>query len=269
VKLYKALCVIALLASFCVGCSSDDSDGGETATGKTFLLVHGAWMGAWCWADVVTDLRARGASVETVELPAHGDDMTALADATLDAYVTRVTAAVDGHEKPVILVGHSMAGMVITGAAEADPSKIEKLVYLGAYLPHDGQSLLDLAMTDTDSHLGAVSVVDQDVGLVKIPSASLKDIFVADGSDAVVTELEHRYRDEPLAPFVTPMHTTQANWGSVPKVYLYTKQDHAVSYSLQRRMTDGVKLSSSVELDASHSPFLSQPALTASTLAGL
>ncbi len=268
-KLCKTLYAVVLIASFCGGCSSDDSGNVESAKGKTFLLVHGAWMGAWCWSDVALALRARGATVETVELPAHGDDMTALADATLDAYVAKVRTALASHDRPVILVGHSMAGMVITGAAEADPSKIEKLVYLGAYLPQDGQSLIDLAMTDADSQLGAVSVVDQDAGLVRLPSASLKDVFAADGSAAAVKDLESHYRDEPLLPFLTPMHTTKANWGSVPKVYLYTKQDHAVSYGLQQRMTAGVALVGSVDLDTSHSPFLSQPTLTASTLAGL
>jgi pimeloyl-ACP methyl ester carboxylesterase len=195
--------------------------------------------------------------------------MTALADATLDAYVAKVTTALDAEKDPVILVGHSMAGIVITGAGEADPAKIEKLVYLGAYLPKDGQSLFDLAMTDADSHLGPASVVDEKTGLVSIPTASLKDVFVADGTDAEVAELKQRYRDEPLVPFVTPMHTTDANWGSVPKVYVYTKEDHAVSYALQQRMTQDVTLIGSAELDTSHSPFLSQPALTASTLAAL
>ena len=267
-KWFKTMSAAALMAMICVACSSDDGSQ-PAATGKTYLLVHGAWMGAWCWADVAKALRAQGATVDTVELPAHGDDMTALADATLDAYVSKVTTALDAEKSPVILVGHSMGGMVITGAAEAAPGKIEKLVYVGAYLPKDGQSLFDLAMTDTDSHLGPASVVDMDAGLVRIPKASLKDVFVADGSDAEVEELEQRYRDEPLVPFVTPVHTSAENWGSVPKVYVYTTQDHAVSYSLQQRMTQGVPLVNSKMLDTSHSPFLSQPALTASVLSAL
>jgi pimeloyl-ACP methyl ester carboxylesterase len=267
-KWFKTVSATVLMAMTCVACGSD-APSDPAAKGKTFLLVHGAWMGAWCWTDVANALRAQGATVDTVELPAHGNDMTALADATLDAYVAKVTAALDTETTPVILVGHSMAGMVITGAAEAAPEKIEKLVYLGAYLPKDGQSLFDLAMTDTDSHLGQVSVVDQEAGLVSIPAESLKDVFLADGSDAEVAELKSRYRDEPLVPFVTPVHTTVENWGSVSKVYIYTKQDHAVSYALQQRMTQGVTLAGSEELDTSHSPFLSQPALTASTLAAL
>ncbi len=236
---------------------------------NTYVLVHGAWMGAWAWDDVAAGLRAKGATVVAVELPGHGSDQTPLPGANLDAYVAKVGAAVDSAAKPVVLVGHSMAGMVITQVAELKADKIKKLVYLAAYLPKDGQKLLDMALTDADSHTGKTAKIDEKNGIADIPKEALQDDFLADGSPAAVAKLQANYRPEPLAGFVAPVKTTAANWGRVPKVYIYTKQDHAVSYPLQQRMTAGIQFASTLTLDTSHAPFLSQPTAVVTALAGL
>ena len=260
------LSILAVTAlSTLVGCDS----GTTTANQKSYVLVHGAWMGAWCWNDVVDGLRAQGGTVTTVELPAHGGDQTPLPQATLDAYITKVRAAVDAAPAPVILVGHSLGGMVITGVAEVDGAKLAKIVYIGAFLPKDGQSLYDLASSDASSHLGPALVVDQPNGLVKIPSDKLADIFIADGTPGEIASVVSNYRDEPLAPFVTPIHTTATGWGAVTKAYIYTKDDHAVSLTLQQMMTAGVTMSSTATLDTSHAPFLSRPDLVVSALASM
>jgi pimeloyl-ACP methyl ester carboxylesterase len=254
--------VITTSLSALAGCGSD----GNVAVQRNYLLVHGAWMGAWCWADVADGLRADGSTVATVELPAHGSDQTPLPDATLDAYVAKVRAAVAAAPKPVVLVGHSMGGMVITGVAELDGAKLAEVVYLGAYLPKDGQSLYDLAASDAASHLGPALQVDQEHGLAKIPADKLVDIFVGDGTEAEIASVVSHYRDEPLAPFVTPIHTTAAGWGAVPKGYIFTKNDHAISLALQQTMTAGVAMSSTATLETSHAPFLSKPDAVVSAL---
>ena len=258
------------MSTFVGGCSSSDrNEPTPPAAPKSYVLVHGAWMGAWCWNEVAQQLRADGEIVTTVELPAHGDDHTALADATLDAYVAKVSAAVDTSATPVILVGHSLGGVVVTAVAEHEPSKIAKLVYVGAFLPKDGQSLFDLASTDPDARLGKVLVIDKEHGIASVPTDSLADVFLADGSPDEVSLLQSRYRDEPLAPFVTPVHTTAANWGAVTKAYIFTKEDHAISYGAQQRMTAGVAFAKTAVIDTSHSPFLSQPAIVVSSLRGM
>jgi pimeloyl-ACP methyl ester carboxylesterase len=236
---------------------------------NTYVLVHGAWMGAWVWDAVAEGLRKRGATVDVIELPAHGADKTPLSGANLATYVAKVDAAIDASRGKVVLVGHSMAGMVITQAAEDRPAKIDKLVYLAAYLPQNGQKLLDLAMTDADSHAGKALQVDEKNGIIDVPLDQLADCFLADGAPAAVAALRAHYKPEPLAGFVMPVITTEARWGSVPKVYFYTEQDHAVSYALQRRMTDGVKLAGTRTFASSHSPFLSQPDQLVDALARL
>jgi pimeloyl-ACP methyl ester carboxylesterase len=236
---------------------------------KTYVLVHGAWMGAWVWQDVANGLKAQGATVAVVELPAHGADTSALPQANLSAYVQRVNAAIDSASGPVILVGHSMGGMVVTQAAEERVDRIQMLVYLAAYLPKNGQKLLDLALTDADSHSGRVLQVDEQSGLANIPADALQDCFLADGSAAAVEALKAYYRPEPLAGFIAPVQTTPERWGSVKKAYFYTQQDHAISYPLQQRMSEGIAFALTHTFDSSHSPFLSRPAEVVAALASL
>lgn len=235
---------------------SSDSTSAPLAS-KSFVLVHGAWQGAWAWNAEAAALRAKGATVTVVELPGHGDDTTPLPQNTLDAYVAKTAQAVDASPSNVVLVGHSIAGAVITGVAEARPSRIDKLVYLSAYVFKDGQTVFDLANTDAASHLGGTIKIDMDHGVASLPKEQLGDIFCADCSADALSALVAHYRDEPLAPFVTPVHVTPENWGRASKFYLFTKQDHAVSYDLQQRMTAGVSWTGTATLDTSHSPFLS------------
>lgn len=264
-KLLSFASILSVAIAF-AGCGNDAK---PVVTPRSYLLVHGAWMGAWCWDDVAAGLRADGSTVSTVDLPAHGSDQTPLPGATLDAYIATVRAALAAAPQPVILVGHSMGGMVVTGVAELDGPKLAKVIYLGAYLPQDGQSLNDLASTDATSHLGPALQIDAADGLAKLPADDLQDLFIADGTASEVASLVAHYRDEPLAPFVTPIHTTAAGWGAVPKAYIYTQNDHAISLALQQAMTAGVPMSATATIPTSHAPFLSAPALVVSTLEAL
>jgi pimeloyl-ACP methyl ester carboxylesterase len=231
----------------------------QALASKSFVLVHGAWQGAWVWADEATALRARGATVAVVELPGHGDDMTPVPGDTLETYVATTVAAIDASPSNVVLVGHSLAGAVITEAAEARASAVDRLVYLAAYVPKDGEQVLDIANTDADSHIkiGVTLNIDMDHGVGAIAKDQLGDIFCADCSADALKSLADHYRDEPLPAFVTPVHSTPENWGRVSKFYIYTKQDRAVSYALQRTMTKDISWAGTLALDTSHSPFLS------------
>ena len=260
---------VAIAVAACGGPSQPPVHGGdaEPPAATSFVLVHGAWMGAWSWDAVAAELRARGAAVTAVELPGHGDDDTPAPEATLDAYVATVASAVDASAAPPVLVGHSMAGMVISAVAEQHPEQLRGLVYLAAYVPKDGQTLQELAATDAASHVGPALHIDPDTGLASIDRDQLEDVFCADCSAAAAARLHDRYRDEPLPAFAAPVHVSPGRWGQVARRYIYTTQDHAVSLDLQQRMTAGIDWTGTATLDTSHAPLLSQPALVADTLA--
>ncbi len=254
-SILPTLCLVGAL----FGCSSTGSSAMNGATeAPSYVVVHGAWSGAWAWDAVAAELRANGKDVTVVELPAHGADVTPIADATLDAYAAKVESVVDAASGPVVLIGHSLGGMIISQVAEHEPDKIAKLVFVAGFFPKDGDTALALAMNDPDTHLGNALNVDQSQGTADVDPTMLIDVFCADCSTAEQSELQAHYRTEPVAPLATPVHITAANWGSVAKYYVYTQQDHAISYSAQQTQTaDGAFVKTAL-LDSSHSPFLSE-----------
>jgi pimeloyl-ACP methyl ester carboxylesterase len=116
------------------------------ANPATFVLVHGAWCGGWCYACVAALLRARGHTVFTPTLTGQGERAHLLAGSiSLSTHIDDVLG-VFHYERlsDVVLAGHSYGGMVITGVADRAAGKVKALAYLDAFIPDDGQSLFDI-----------------------------------------------------------------------------------------------------------------------------
>ena len=113
---------------------------------STFVLIHGAWHGSWCWKRVRKALQDQGHQVFTPTLTGLADRSHLLSPAVnLDTHIDDVVNLIRWEElSDVVLCGHSYAGAVISGVADRIPDRIRALVYLDAFLPEDGQSLLDL-----------------------------------------------------------------------------------------------------------------------------
>ena len=112
----------------------------------TFVLVHGAWHGGWCYARVAKLLRANGHHVYTPTLTGLGERSHLTQQTiTLTTHVTDIVNLLTFENvRDVVLLGHSYGGMVISGVVEAVPERIAALVYLDAFVPENGQSLHDL-----------------------------------------------------------------------------------------------------------------------------
>jgi pimeloyl-ACP methyl ester carboxylesterase len=174
----KVILSLLLLVSFSVvfsACSKDDDH--QNLKTKTYVLVHGAWQAPYACGAVKSSLEKAGNHVVVVELPGHGCDQTAPQNLSIDIYRDKVIDALSGIDGKVILVGHSLGGVVISAVAEKVPSKIEKLVYIGAYLPASGQSLLDLAQTDPDALLGKSLVPSADQLTLDVVHDNITSIF--------------------------------------------------------------------------------------------
>ena len=113
----------------------------------TYVLVHGAWHGGWCWNRVAPLLRDKGHDVYTPTLTGLGERVhLATPEVDLSTHVTDVVNVIEFEDlRNVVLMGHSYGGQVITGVAGAIPERIGQLVYLDASLPNDGESLSQLA----------------------------------------------------------------------------------------------------------------------------
>jgi len=231
----------------------------DGSTVSTFVLVHGAWHGAWCWYRIVPLLESAGHTVVTVDLPAHGTDTTPVGEVTMDAHVERVGEALGAQDEPAVLVGHSMGGAVITQTAEHYTDAIDRLVYLSGFLLGDGEKLLDYAETDEESVVTPNLIVDEDAGIASVADEAVREAFYADCSDEDVALAKSLHRPEPLAGLVTPMDTTESGFGSLPRIYLGCERDNAITPATQAAMRDGLPCDDVLELDTGHSPFFSAP----------
>lgn len=118
----------------------------EAANMTTYVLVHGAYHGGWCWRDVARDLRTRGHEAFTPTLTGLGERKHLISPAVnLSTHIEDVAAVLEWEDlRDVVLVGHSYGGMVTTGVADRLPHRIADMVYLDATVPKDGQSVLDV-----------------------------------------------------------------------------------------------------------------------------
>lgn len=216
-----------------------------------FLLVHGAWHGAWAWDRVAPELERRQASVHRVDLPSAG------AGGDLAADVTAVRAALDqlSGGGPVTLVGHSYGGFVIT-AASVGRTDIAELVYLCAFQPDIGESLLSLI----GGVLPTWAAMDDTSSTVLDPIAA----FYADVDQEVAVAASKRLRPQSLKSFRDPV--TRAGWRDVASTYIACTQDMAIPYETQQTMSQ--RATQVLTMESSHSPFLSRPQELAQLLLG-
>lgn len=232
-----------------------------------FVLVHGAWHGAWCWYKIIPLLQQHGHTVVAPELPGHGIDRTPTNRISMQSYTDRVCQALDEDDEPAILVGHSMGGIVITQTAEFRTEKISKLVYLAAYLMPSGRSLFDEVQTHDDSLMPPNMVFDEnDPSYVGFRHEAARDTFYGDCSDDDVILALSLLTPQPQSPLRAPMQTTDENFGRVPRIYIEALQDRTVTGDVQKRMYTELPCKQVITMDTSHSPFFSQPEVLANHL---
>jgi len=235
---------------------------------STFVLVHGAWHGGWCWYRIAARLEAAGHTVFAPDMPGHGTDRTPIEDVTMDTIVAKIGGYIDAAKEPVILAGHSYGGAVITQIAERYAAKVSRLVYVAAFLLQNGQSTFDAA-ADDDSALNGKVVFAPDGKTATADPSIYREAFYANCGDEDVVLARQLLVPEAVAGFQTPMQITPENFGRVPRDYVECTQDRAISIARQRRMHAAQPCRRVFTLETDHSPFFSAPdALSECLLAG-
>ena len=226
---------------------------------STFVLIHGAFHGGWCWYKVVAAVEKHGHTVLAPDLPGHGKDKTPVADVTLQRYVDSVCQLLDAQREPVILVGHSMGGGIITQVAEERPDHIKCLVYLAASLPRNGWSMFGEFEYDKESATLANFVLAADQKSATFREAGLKEVFYADCSDEDIVLAKLSVVPQAMEPMSVPVNTSEAKWGRVPRVYIECLRDRALTPQFQKRLYTASPCQQVISMDTSHSPFFSAP----------
>lgn len=229
-----------------------------------FLLIHGSCHGAWCWDQTIAALAALGHNARAIDLPGHGADPMPPEDVTLDDYARAIDAAL---ERPTHVVGHSMAGIALSAAAELAADRIASLIYLAAFPPLAGKSVVDMQQMYPDQPLRAAIRVSEDRKTWWPDPAAGRDRFYHDVPEAVARAAMARLTPEPMAPQLTRIEAAAAR--SLPRHYILCEEDHSVATGLQELFTADWQGGTVVRMPGSHSPFLARPEALARVLAGL
>jgi pimeloyl-ACP methyl ester carboxylesterase len=222
----------------------------------TVVLVHGGWDNSTGWNAVVEKLQKRGYPVIAPANP--------LRDLTSDAeYVSSVLDTIEG---PVVLVGHSYGGAVITNAAVGH-ANVEALVYIAGFAPDEGESLVQLVSMNPGSEIGPETLITRPYPLpdgsegidLYLTRDGLRTAFAADVPRRVADQMHATQRPFSEAAFGSPSGTPA--WETIPSWYLVATRDRAIPPATQRFMAERAGAHTS-EVRASHVPQISQPNAT-------
>ena len=220
-----------------------------------FLLIHGSCHGAWCWRDVIPALEALGHTARAIDLPGAGQDVTPLADISLESCRDAVLAAAGGD---TIVVGHSWGGYPIGAAGEMDPTGVKALVFLCAYVPVSGYSMVDMRKGAKRQLVMDAIRRDTDGVAYTIVPARVPDLFYNDCPAEAVAYATERLCSQPIAPQTTPL-TIGENFASLPKFYIRTADDQTIPPEYQVEMTADWPQGDVFAMHTGHSPFFADP----------
>jgi pimeloyl-ACP methyl ester carboxylesterase len=251
---YLKKCATALLAATLLlligglgACGSSSA-----STNATVVLVHGAWADGSSWSSVVSLLQQRGLNVVAVQLP-----RTSLTD---DAAV--VTQAIDAQSGPVILVGHSYGGAVITQAGT--DAKVAALVYVSAFAPGDGQSINELTSPFPTPAWEATGLSLNSAGFLTLTKATFLNDFAPDVPAAAAAVLA--VSQGPLFQHCLDDKVTVAAWKSKPSWWVYGDQDQIIPPQFQQFEAKTLNATLTVIPGASHVALISQPNAVANVI---
>nr|WP_321507727.1 alpha/beta fold hydrolase [uncultured Celeribacter sp.] len=234
----------------------------------SFLLVHGACHGAWCWRDLLSAMKARGLKARAIDLPGHGRDHTDYTEVSLDSYKRAILEDISKHGGPVILVGHSAGGYPITAAAQDAPDKIVQLVYLCAYVPEAGKSIADLRRAATRQPILEAIERTDDGRAFLFRRDKIADALFHDCPEDTLEYARDNLCPEAIAPQNTALTALDAAF-SRPRSYILCEHDRLIPPEEQARMTAVWPEGSIHHLPSGHLPYFAMPDALADCLASL
>ena len=213
----------------------------------TFVLVHGAWHGGWYWKKLTPLLRAAGHQVFTPTLTGLGERSHLLTpEIDLDTHIKDITLVLEYEDlHDVVLVGHSYAGMVVAGVAEALGTRVAQLVFLDGFLPESGKALTDYAPSPPTWE-----------GEWRVPAlGTSRDFGVTDESD--IAWAEPRVGDQPHRTLTQPVQLSPQMYESFPKTYIQLTEAPWFVEAAERAKRQGFR--SYKLLSGGHNAMISRP----------
>ena len=245
---------------------------------KTFILIAGAGHGSWCWKKVKPLLEDKGYKVLTPDLPSTGSDTSALSKITFNDDIQAIINTANTVKGKVILLGHSSGGVLISQAAELlGIDKVDKLIYLDAFLPQNGESVFTLAdklieynknvtASQSDTSHTERFIFSDNKKVFKWNPEVVQEIFFHDCSKEDIAFAKAHLRWESVSTLATPVHLTDSVYGKIKKYYILCTNARDLNKS---SLTSYVNCVKKYELPSSHSPYFSMPEKLVAIMEGL
>jgi pimeloyl-ACP methyl ester carboxylesterase len=227
-----------------------------------FVLVHGSFHDAQCWRYVVPQLEARGHRVVAPNLPGSGTDRAPPENANLDSYATRIAGVIDDLPGRVILVGHSMGGIVTSQVAESRWHRLAATIYVNGLLFRSGEGLV--SFLNEHAHMGVEDLVLKNMKVAEdgataiFPKEAATEVFYNTSPPDIAVLAAEQLGPQRMQVYHDPLTLTPQRYGTVSRFYTEGLRDNAVSIAYQRAMTSRMPCERVYTLDCDHSPFFSE-----------
>ncbi len=238
-----------------------------------FVLIHGGYHGAWCWARLTPELERLGHSAIAVDLPGAGERLAERA--THASWRGALREVIDDGD---VLVGHSMGGFAISLAADEVPYKVARLVYLSAAVPREGATMGE-ATAETVANEWPATVgmpFEEFLEFVELPNqgpcarltkqAAANALFYHDCMAADQDWAWERLTPLPVGPSLEPFHLPRFWEAPIPRDFIVTTDDRSHTVAMDNLFIARLGRVTAYSIVSSHSPFLSRPADTARVL---
>lgn len=224
---------------------------------KDYVFVHGSYHGAWCWDSVKNDLESQGFNVFTTDLPGHGNDNSDRKQITIEKYVTHVVNyIVEMDLRNIILVGHSMGGIVVSLVAERIPERISHLVFLGGLILDNGERFIDLI---PEWRRKIYMDIGRKKGEIPVNPEFVKNCFLNTTDESTVKKVLSKLNPQPYI-HENPVFLKNFKDLPMPIIYIRCKQDKSMTETyfqdVLKRLPSGYQLT---EIDSDHEPMFSNP----------
>src|SRR6185437_14123889 len=234
---------------------------------QTFVLVHGAWHGGWCWSRVADRLRAAGHQVFTPTQTGLGERRHLLSkDITLDTFRTDIVNVIEAEElSKIVLVGHSFGGLAISGVADVMPERIRHLVYLDSLVVEGGKSPFDSLPADVVA--ARRKLAEESSGGLSLPNPPPSAFGVLEAYNA--EWVKRRLTPHPLSTYTSKQNIKGPVGNNLPRTYIHCTNP---SYAALQASRDWVKAQAGwrwAEIATVHDAMVTAPDELAKMLMGV
>lgn len=227
---------------------------------KTYLLIHGSWHRGIHFSTIVSQLKKLGHQVIANDLPGHNLTTTEeeLKKICLNDYCQAVCQWVKTAQYPITIIAHSLGGLVATQALEYCADKVEEVIYVGAFVPQNGQAITDLLKHNKGSILQHVSIPTHDGTCSKLLEKHSREFYQGCNNDIAQTAFKNTVV-EPNKPLKERVSLSNAIANTVTKKYILCEHDQIIIPTLQQTMYITDSKTNIRKIPTGHFPFLQDP----------